>query len=285
MSTAPTNFSPFHADDTPDHDDFGLNQSKIMNVIDSDNLERERQMSLRNLRELDGAGKIAQRPTFPNPAQAPTARSALPPYTQSSALRGAIVIGASTGGPQALDVVLDGLRPVLQHVPIFVVQHIPSEFTDVIAEHIHKSTGLPARAARQGETVQNGQIYLSPGNLHLVIARVGDSVVTVLGDQPPENFCKPSVDVLFRSAARCYGAGVIGIMLTGMGRDGLAGSRAIVEAGGKVVAQDAASSTVWGMPGAVVNDGLAHAVLPVGRIAANVCALLNAPRFVHEKPL
>jgi two-component system chemotaxis response regulator CheB len=214
-----------------------------------------------------------------------TTGRASPPRMPFSLLRRAIVIGASTGGPQALAVVLDGLRPALQHAPIFVVQHIPSEFTDVIAGHIHKSTGLPARAARQGETVQKGQIYLSPGNLHLAIARVGDSAVTVLSDGPPENFCKPSVDVLFRSAARCYGAGVIGIMLTGMGSDGLAGSRAIVEAGGKVVAQDAASSTVWGMPGAVVNGGLAHAVLPVGGIAANVCALLNAPQFVHEQPL
>ncbi len=215
----------------------------------------------------------------------PRTRLGSPLCTPSSDLRRAIVIGASTGGPQALAVVLDGLRPALLLAPVFVVQHIPSEFTEVIAEHIHKSTGLPAHAARQGETVQKGQIYLSPGNLHLVIVRVGDSAITVLGDEPPENFCKPSVDVLFRSAARCYGAGVIAIMLTGMGRDGLAGSRAIVEAGGKVVAQDAASSTVWGMPGAVVNGGLAYAVLPVAKIAANVCALLNAQQFIDEKPI
>jgi two-component system, chemotaxis family, protein-glutamate methylesterase/glutaminase len=208
-----------------------------------------------------------------------------PPYTPHSHLRRAIVIGASTGGPQALAVVLEGLRPALLHAPVLVVQHIPSEFTDVIAENITKCTGLSARTARQGETVKPGQIYLSPGNLHLSVARIGDAAVTVLSDGPSENFCKPSVDVLFRSAARCYGAGVVGIMLTGMGCDGLAGSRAIVEAGGKIVAQDAASSTVWGMPGAVAKGGLAHAVLPVDRIAASVCALFNISLFAREKPL
>jgi two-component system, chemotaxis family, protein-glutamate methylesterase/glutaminase len=201
----------------------------------------------------------------------------------SADLGKAIVIGASTGGPQALAIVLKGLRPALLHAPIFIVLHIPSEFTEVIADLIHKSCGFPARTAKQGETVEKGQIYVSPGDVHLNVVRVGDTSMTVLADSPPQNFCKPSVDVLFRSAARCYGAGLIGIMLTGMGCDGLAGSRAIVEAGGKVVAQDAASSTVWGMPGAVVNSGLAHAVLPVDRIAASVCTLLDSPFSYCEK--
>jgi two-component system chemotaxis response regulator CheB len=201
----------------------------------------------------------------------------------SADLGKAIVIGASTGGPQALAVVLKGLQPALLHAPIFIVLHIPSEFTEVIADLIRKSCGLPARTAKHGETVEKGQIYVSPGDMHLNVVRIGSTSMTVLADSPPQNFCKPSVDVLFRSAARCYGAGLIGIMLTGMGSDGLAGSRAIVEAGGKVVAQDAASSTVWGMPGAVVNSGLAHAVLPVDRIAASVCALLDSPFSYCEK--
>mgnify|MGYP005811231499 CR=1 FL=1 len=205
------------------------------------------------------------------------------PASAGSSPNKIIVIGASTGGPQALAVVLGGLRPALRHAAIMVVLHIPTEFTEVIAAHIQKSTGLPARAGRQGETVEAGQIYISPGDVHLGLVRIGDMPVIVLRDDPPENFCKPSVDVLFRSAARCFGADVIGVILTGMGSDGLEGSRAIVEAGGKIIAQDAASSTVWGMPGAVVNHGLAYAVLPVDRIASGVCTLLESQLRVRGK--
>jgi two-component system, chemotaxis family, protein-glutamate methylesterase/glutaminase len=197
-------------------------------------------------------------------------------------LRQAIVIGASTGGPQALAIVMKGMAPALRHTAVFVVLHIPSEFTEVIAEHIHKSTGLPTCVAQQGETVEKGKIYFAPGALHMSLARVGDAALVVLSDSAPKNFCKPSVDVLFRSAARCFGAGTIGIMLTGMGCDGLVGSRAIVEAGGKVIAQDAASSTVWGMPGAVVGNGLAHAVLPVGLIASTACSLIDFRPYARE---
>jgi two-component system, chemotaxis family, protein-glutamate methylesterase/glutaminase len=196
-------------------------------------------------------------------------------YHRRPAPGSAVVIGASTGGPQALAVVLKGLRPALQRAPIFIVLHIPPEFTETIADLIRKSCELPAQAAKQGEAVEKGRIYVSPGHVHLKIVRVGDEAMTVLVDEPPQNFCKPSVDVLFQSAARCYGAGAIGVILTGMGTDGLAGSRAIVGAGGKVIAQDAASSTVWGMPGAVANSGIAHAVLPVDKIAQSVCTLLD----------
>lgn len=195
-----------------------------------------------------------------------------------------IVIGASTGGPQALPVVLKGLMPAIDRIPIFVALHIPPQFTDTIAEHIQKATGLPTHTARHGEEVMNGHIYISPGNLHLTVARIGESAVTVLSDAPPENFCKPAVDVLFRTAARAFGPQVIGIILTGMGSDGLSGSRAIVEAGGVVIAQDAASSAVWGMPRSVVQEGLAHSVLSVGLIGPAICRLLWQSAF-REKPL
>ncbi len=193
-----------------------------------------------------------------------------------------IVIGASTGGPQALSIVLQDIVPAIEQVPVFIVLHIPPEFTEVIASHIERVTGLPARAARQGEEVERGHIYLSPGNLHLGVTRFGDTGAIALSDDPPENFCKPSVDVLFRSAARAYGEQVIGIVLTGMGSDGLGGSRAIVGAGGMIIAQDAASSTVWGMPRSVVNEGLAHAVLSVNMIGPTVCGLFR-PFAVREK--
>ncbi len=187
------------------------------------------------------------------------------------------MIGASTGGPQALPVVIEGLAPAIEQIPVFIALHIPPEFTETVAERIEKVTGLPTHTARHGEEVMKGHIYISPGNLHLGISRGGESAVIVLSDGPAENFCKPSVDFLFRTAARAYGANVIGIVLTGMGSDGLLGSRAIVKAGGIVIAQDAASSTVWGMPRSVVNEGLAHAVLSINKIGPTVCQLLRPP--------
>lgn len=209
-----------------------------------------------------------------------------PPHFGAGRLTGPapqiIVIGASTGGPQALSIVLKSLVPAIEHVPVFIVLHIPVEFTEVIVSHIERVTGLPTHAARHGEEVAKGNIYISPGNLHLGVTRFGDTGRVALSDDPPENFCKPSVDVLFRSAARAYGEQVIGIVLTGMGSDGLAGSRAIVEAGGMIIAQDAASSAVWGMPRSVVNEGLAHAVLPVDAIGPAVCSLLH-PFPIPEK--
>jgi two-component system chemotaxis response regulator CheB len=185
------------------------------------------------------------------------------------------VIGASTGGPQALAVLLQGMAPILPHVPVFVVLHIPPEFTSVIAGHIQKLTDVPAHAARQGEQVAKGHIYFSPGNLHLGVARTGESAVIVLSDKAPENFCRPAVDFLFRSAAHTFGPQALGIILTGMGSDGLIGSRAIIEAGGKVLVQDEASSIVWGMPGSVANEELATAILPIEAIAGAACGLVQ----------
>ncbi len=195
-----------------------------------------------------------------------------------------IVIGASTGGPQALSIVLKGLIPAIEEVPVFIVLHIPPEFTGVISSHIERVTGLPTHPAQQGEEIAKGHIYISPGKLHLGISRFGDRGVVTLSDDPPENYCKPSVDVLFRGAAKAYGEQVIGIVLTGMGSDGLAGSRAIVSAGGMVIAQDAATSTVWGMPRSVVDEGLAHAVLSVEAIGPTVCGLMLPFTSVGRKP-
>ncbi len=194
-----------------------------------------------------------------------------------------VVIGASTGGPQAVPIVLKGLMPAIHQVPVFVALHIPAQFTSTIAAHIERATAMPTRTARHGEDVLNGHIYISPGNLHLALARIGDAAVVVLSDAPPENFCKPSVDVLFRTAAQAFGADAIGIVLTGMGSDGLSGSRAIVESGGVVIAQDAASSAVWGMPRSVVQEGLAHSVLPLDAIGPAICRLLHKPTL-REKP-
>lgn len=194
----------------------------------------------------------------------------------------AIVIGVSTGGPQALPVVIKDLA-IGPQLPVLIALHIPTEFADTVAARIQSIAGVPSRIARDGEALLPGHVYLSPGDRHIGVARDGDRAIVRLLDTAPENFCKPSVDVLFRSAAEVFGPAVIGIMLTGMGSDGLAGARAIVAGGAAVIAQDAASSVVWGMPRLVASEGLAQAVLPLKDIGAFVCRLIRHAQFREQK--
>ncbi|MBV9064904.1 MAG: chemotaxis protein CheB [Methylobacteriaceae bacterium] len=186
-----------------------------------------------------------------------------------------LAIGASTGGPQALSLLLSKLSPHLDKLPVLIVLHMPPDFTDVVSGHIERATGRPTRAARNGEKIRPGEIYFAPGNHHLKVARLDTTPILIHCDSPPENFCRPAVNVLFRSVAQVYGPTSLGIVLTGMGSDGLDGARALVEAGGTVIAQDKASSLVWGMPGAVAQEGLAAAVLPIDSMAAHLTALLR----------
>ena len=185
-----------------------------------------------------------------------------------------VAIGASTGGPQALSTLLTRLAPRLRDVPVVVVLHMPKSFTDVVASDVGRLTGLPTTSPRNGETVKPGCIYFAPGGVHLKVVRIGALHALAYLDTPPENFCKPAVDVLFRSVADAYGPGSLGIVLTGMGADGLAGARKIVEAGGSVIAQDEASSAVWGMPGEIARAGLAAAIQPIDAIADTVASRL-----------
>ena len=178
-----------------------------------------------------------------------------------------LVVGASTGGPQALAALLPRIGPRLKDIPVVVVLHMPTNFTAVVTGQIAELTGLPTTAAINGEELRPGRIYFAPGDMHLKIVRVGPYYALAHFDGPPENFCKPAVDVLFRSAADAFGPGVMGVVLTGMGSDGLEGTRRIVDAGGSVIVQDEASSAVWGMPGAVARAGLAAAVAPVSQLA------------------
>lgn len=190
----------------------------------------------------------------------------------------ALFIGASTGGPQALATLFKELTPHLDAVPVFVVLHMPTDFTSVVVGQIERLTGRSTIVAKHGESPRPGSVYFAPGGTHMRLLRLGASLVICHKDSAPENFCKPSVDVLFRSAAAVYGPSTLGLVLTGMGSDGLAGSRAIVAAGGSVIAQDEASSVVWGMPRAVAQAGLASAVLPLSRIAATIGCLLSGVR-------
>jgi len=178
-----------------------------------------------------------------------------------------VAIGSSTGGPQALFQLLPALAKNLRQ-PILITQHMPATFTTILAEHIHKLTGCPAAEAVDGEPLVGGHIYVAPGNYHMTVTRVDGRKVIRLDQGPQENFCRPAVDPMLRSLAAVFGREVLAVILTGMGHDGLSGSEAVVAAGGVVIAQDAATSVVWGMPGAVATGGLCSAVLPIEEIGA-----------------
>lgn len=179
----------------------------------------------------------------------------------------AIALGASTGGPMALQTVCKQLpRPLL--VPVLIVQHMPDMFTQPFAQSLATRCDLPVREAQQGESPRPGHVYIAPGGSHLRVRRVGASFLLGLDSGEPRQGCRPSVDVLFESVAQAYGSHASVALLTGMGRDGVDGCRAVREAGGSVIAQDEATSVVWGMPGAAVERGLPHVVLPLGLIGA-----------------
>lgn len=177
-----------------------------------------------------------------------------------------LAIGSSTGGPQALFQLFGDMRGRL-NLPVLITQHMPPTFTTILAEHLRRITGLDCHEAINGEPVLSGRIYVAPGDWHMTVVEESGRKVIRLNQQPPENFCRPAVDPMLRSLSRVYGSGVLAIILTGMGSDGLRGARELVEAGGSVIAQDEASSVVWGMPGSVANGGLCSAVLPIAEIA------------------
>jgi len=201
-------------------------------------------------------------------AAAPAPQVRKPPVLAGGPVR-AVVIAVSTGGPTALAEVLPACGADLG-VPVLVVQHMPAFFTAQLAERLSRICGRPVHEAQEGRAIGGTDILLAPGGRHLAVAGDVGAARVRLTDEPPENSCRPSADVLFRSAATVWRGGVLGVVLTGMGRDGLAGARAIVEAGGAVIAQDEFSSVVWGMPGEVVRAGLADAVLPLGQIGPEV---------------
>jgi two-component system, chemotaxis family, protein-glutamate methylesterase/glutaminase len=190
----------------------------------------------------------------------------------------ALLIGSSTGGPQALMTLVTELGPVIDRFPVLITQHMPPTFTTILAEHLARSSHRPAHEAIDGEIVKAGRIYLAPGGRHMRVVRHGSDTVIALDDGPPVNFCKPAVDPLFTSAIDVWHSGVLALVLTGMGSDGMRGGREIVAAGGSVIAQDEATSVVWGMPGAAANAGICAAVLPLNQIAPKLIRLFSGDR-------
>jgi two-component system, chemotaxis family, protein-glutamate methylesterase/glutaminase len=190
-----------------------------------------------------------------------------------------LLIGSSTGGPQALNLLVAEIGGIIQRAPVLITQHMPPTFTAVLAEHLARIGKCSVHEAVDGEEIIAGSVYLAPGGRHMKVSRRDGTAVISLEDGPLVNFCKPAVDPMFASAAEVWGSKVLALVLTGMGADGLAGARKIVAAGGHVFAQDEATSVVWGMPGQVTNAGLCSAVLPLPEIAGKLTRLFTGERM------
>ncbi len=222
---------------------------------------------------VPGAGPVAA----PAPVSRLSAPFTLRPKARMTSPPRVLLIGSSTGGPRAVGEVLEKIgAPALRRLPVLIVQHMPPVFTAVFAEHMGSRVGLPAGEGKADEPLQPGRIYVAPGGRHMGLAAgPGREPVIRLDDGPLVNFCRPAVDVLFKDAAALFGAATVSVILTGMGADGTHGARALVEAGGPVLAQDEATSTVWGMPGSVAKAGLAQAVLPLPEIGAALRGIIT----------
>lgn len=178
-----------------------------------------------------------------------------------------IAIGSSTGGPQALFTLLGTMKAGTVRQPILITQHMPATFTAILGEHISRVSGWNAREAQDGEALEGGRVYIAPGDFHMLVEAKGTSRVLRLSKAPPENFCRPSVDPMLRSISAIFGRKILVCILTGMGADGMKGGTEVVNAGGTLIAQDEATSVVWGMPGAVAGAGICSAVLPLPELA------------------
>lgn len=179
-----------------------------------------------------------------------------------------IAIGSSTGGPQALEILLKDLQDI--PVPIVITQHMPKTFTRILAEHLTKTTGMKCVEGQKGMTLSPGKVYIAPGGYHMLFTKVYSGTGIVLDDGPMENYCKPAVNPMMRSLIDIYGSGILMAVLTGMGEDGLEGAQLLSRHNGHIIAQDAASSVVWGMPGAVAQANLCDAVMPLKDMAAYI---------------
>ncbi len=226
-------------------------------------------------------GHASLLPGAPPPPRLPSMPTLAPVVRLGREPIAALCIGCSTGGPNALTEIFRSI-PADLPVPILIVQHMPPLFTKMLAERLSASSGVRVVEAEHGASVEPGSVYIAPGDHHMVLGRDGVRVVTLLNREPPENSCRPAVDVLFRSAARFYGGGVLGCVLTGMGQDGARGARDIVEAGGAVIVQSADTCVVPSMPGAVVAAGLADKVLPLSQLAHELVSRVR--KSVAERP-
>jgi two-component system chemotaxis response regulator CheB len=211
-------------------------------------------------------GNQGQCPAAANPAPRPPVSppAAGPPQV--------IALGISTGGPKALTEIVPQL-PANLPVPLLLVQHMPPVFTKSLADDLNRRTQLTVREGVDGQPVHGGEIWIAPGGRQMKVQRQNDEVVLRITDDPPENSCRPSVDYLFRSVAEVYGGRAVGVIMTGMGNDGSLGCRRLKHCGARIIAQDAATCVVFGMPREPIETGVADVVAPLGRIAAEIARL------------
>ena len=214
----------------------------------------------------------------PSIAPQPAAQAALTRRAFSAHAPRVLLIGSSTGGPQALMTLVAEIGPVIDRFPVLITQHMPPTFTTILAEHLARASRRPAHEGIDGEAIKPGQIYLAPGGRHMRVVRRGTEAAIAIDDGPPVNFCKPAVDPLFTSAIDVWQGGTLALVLTGMGSDGKRGGKDIVASGGNVIAQDEATSVVWGMPGAVAHAGICAAILPLPQIAPKLVRLFAGDR-------
>lgn len=256
-------------------------------------VETFRQELIRKIRYL-GMRRRAGAPAVQSPPLAPAAsdaamRAAVTPVRSPAKPRLALrplssvpprvlTIGSSTGGPQALMTLMAEIAPVIERCPVLIAQHMPPTFTTILAEHLARVSKRPAHEGVDGEPVKPGHIYVAPGGKHMRVARQGTETVIALDDGPQINFCKPAVDPLFQSVASVWQSAVMAVVLTGMGADGMRGGKDVVAAGGSVIAQDEATSVVWGMPGAAAQAGICAAVLPLGQIGPKLVRVFSGDR-------
>lgn len=253
-------------------------KSELLNKVKALGQARRRDP---NRKIRPGAPPAPYRPATPvggttgsSPAAAPAARPSLLHPVGPLTIRNnvpeppdVLAIGSSTGGPQALFTLLGTMRAGTVKQPILITQHMPATFTTILAEHITRVSGWDAREGKDGEIITGGRVYVAPGDFHMVVEVKGADKVLRLTKDAPENFCRPSVDPMLRSISAAYGKRVLVAILTGMGSDGARGGKVVTEGGGTVIAQDEATSVVWGMPGATAQTGICSAILPLPEIA------------------
>jgi len=186
-----------------------------------------------------------------------------------------LAIGSSTGGPQALARVIEDVAAATAGIPVVITQHMPPTFTAILAEHLSRSAGRAAKEGSDGEKIEPGTIYVAPGGFHMAVTEKDGAPALSVKDGPMINFCKPAVDPMFEGVAQVYGSAALALVLTGMGHDGAKGAVRIADAGGAVIAQDEATSVVWGMPGAAVEAGACAAVLPLEEIGRKTSTVLQ----------